>query len=126
MIRIMLVEDNPGMQETLKCLLSGHFAEAEIYVAATLEEAEQLAAAVDPQLIFMDINLPDGNGLHLARKLRAVHGDIPIAFLSNTDTPEYREAAKNVGGSHYLDKSQVSEQEILAVVQGLLDGGTLH
>lgn len=126
MIKIMLVEDNPAMQETLAGLIRQHFASAEVHVAATVAEAEVLASVVEPQLIFMDVGLPDGNGFTLAKRLRKVHGNIPVAFLSAADSPEYHQAARDVGASHYFNKAEVSDQEILGLVQGIVDRETLQ
>ena len=76
-----------------------------IHAAASKREAIAQIATVKPQLIFVDINLPDGNGLELVTWIRSISNSIAIIILSLHDEDEYVLAAMRAGASAYVNKS---------------------
>lgn len=98
---ILLIEDNSDiMKINSKALSMRGFSVLE---AATLARGEELLAKRSPDLIVLDIMLPDGDGLRFCKKLRGGSG-VPVLFLSalalNTEIIEGFEA----GGDDYLTK----------------------
>jgi DNA-binding NarL/FixJ family response regulator len=74
----------------------------EIIEAKNGKEGMEQAASFHPDLIFMDIRLPDESGLELTKKIKASWPDTTIIILTHYDFPEYREAASKHGANHFL------------------------
>lgn len=116
MFRTLIVEDSLAFRSSLSELL------CERFPCMSVEEAGDGAEAMDklchelPHLIFMDINLPDINGLDLARAIKARHDDVVIAVITAYDIPEYRDAAMESGASYFVPKSSATGAEIVALV----------
>ncbi len=119
-VKILLVEDNFPFRAFLKESLLGRFRSSKIEEAGDRDEALEKVETFHPQLIFMDIRLPTGNGLDLTRMIKKDHPDIKIIILTNYDLPEYRDAAFQAGASDYLNKGSVSFDQIAAVVESML------
>ncbi len=120
MFRILIVEDNPAYRESLRDILGEKCSNVVIEEAATGKEAMEKINLCCPNLIFMDIGLPDENGLQLTSKIKAEYPNVNIAMLTSHDGPEYREAAICYGASHFLSKGNVSREEIQNLVKSSL------
>lgn len=89
-----------------------------IRTAATCAEARALFAAAAPELMILDINLPDGDGFTLLRQLHA-KADVPALFLSARDADADRLLGLGLGADDYLTKPFLM-QELLLRVQRIL------
>ena len=94
---ILLVEDDRRITAALGIRLgaSGH----RLSHAADLDDAVEKMLAERPDVAVLDINLPDGNGLDLAarmRQLRATTG-VPLVFITASRDPRHRERAEGLG-----------------------------
>lgn len=118
-VKILLVEDNFPFRAFLRESLLGRFRSLKIEEAGDEDEALEKVKAFHPQLIFMDIRLPKGNGLDLTRTIKKDHPDIKVIILTNYDLPEYREAAFQAGASGYLNKGSATFEQIAAVVESM-------
>lgn len=115
--KILLVDDTPELLE----LLCEHLRAAgyrTIAVAANCAEARKAFAAQRPELMILDINLPDGDGFALFRQLRA-QADVPALFLSARDADADRLFGLGLGADDYLTKPFLM-QELLLRVQHIL------
>jgi len=92
----------------------------EIIEAAHGVEAFQKIDSHPPNLIFMDIQLPGGNGLELTRKIKADHPDIIVIILTSHEFPEYREAAIRYKADYFFSKSSITNDEIFTLVKSIL------
>jgi YesN/AraC family two-component response regulator len=121
MFRILVVEDNQAYRESLKNILDeGHFAGVIVEEAENGKEAMEKVDSFLPNLVFMDIRLPDESGLQLTEKIKAKYPNVDVVMLSSYDLPEYREAAIRYGASHYLTKGNVTRKEIQNLVSSSL------
>lgn len=120
MINVLIAEDNPPYRGMLHRLLSGRFPFMQITETADGADALHQALSRHYDLIFMDIRLPQGNGLDLTRAIKAVCVDSLVCVTTGFDLPEYREAAHRQGADRFLVKSDSSSDEIVAIVQSLL------
>lgn len=107
-LRILLAEDEPAVaasvEEQLRAL--GHEIVGE---AATGEEAVSLAAQTEPDVVVMDIVMPDGDGIEAARRI-AEQSPTPVVFLSGHFDEELLEGVVASGGLAYLLKPATSGQ----------------
>jgi len=90
--------------------------------AATSKEVLQKIKDFLPDLIFMDIKLPDGSGLQLTQEIKSTYPKIKIIILTNYDLPEYRDAALKHGANYFLCKSSSSSVEITKFVEHIVSG----
>jgi PAS domain S-box-containing protein len=116
--RILIVEDNDDGREALATLLRhrGH----DVLEASTAQEALDVAAARRPDVVFLDIGLPDHDGYAVAVALRASLGqDVPLVALTGYGQPADRERARGVGIDAHLLKP-VTPDQILETLGRLL------
>jgi len=117
--KVMLIEDDDGFRRSLASLLTFRFPGILLDEATTGTEALKKVESFLPDLIFMDIKLPDQNGLVITRGVKALHPEIHIIMLTSYDFPEYREAARASGAYGFLSKGSSTAEEIQALVEGL-------
>ena len=116
-IRILVVDDNTDLLRLLQEQLTdaGY---RHIQTVRSCAEAKRTFAADIPQLMILDINLPDGDGFSLFRALRG-KADIPALFLSARDADADRLFGLGLGADDYLTKPFLM-QELLLRVQHIL------
>ena len=115
--RVLLVDDQPELLE----LVSGSLRQAgykTVDTAAGCAEARACFAAHRPDVMILDINLPDGDGFSLFRELHR-QADIPALFLSARDADADRLFGLGLGADDYLTKPFLT-QELLLRLQGIL------
>jgi two-component system KDP operon response regulator KdpE len=116
MHQILVIEDDASIREVLRALLgSGGFRVVE---AATAARAEIEARAHKPDLLLVDLGLPDGDGLAVIRAVRA-WSPVPIIVLSARTMEDQKIAALDVGADDYITKP-FSAAELLARVRAAL------
>ncbi|POR03613.1 two-component system response regulator [Alkalispirochaeta sphaeroplastigenens] len=122
MARIIIVEDNRNIREAVSqyLQLEGHQVLEFPGVTGVLEAL----SSRQPDLIILDIMLPDGDGFLLAKRLRA-HSAVPLLFLSARDAESDRITGFELGADDYVVKP-FSNKELVLRVQALLRrGGSL-
>lgn len=113
MTTVLVVDDEPAIQRTLSAGLRARG--YEVRTAATGQEAVQAVAADPPDLVILDLGLPDIDGVQVCRRLR-VWTQIPIVVLS-AEASDYRKVlALDEGADDYLTKP-FSMPELLARVR---------
>lgn len=124
-IRLALVDDHSLVRDGIRALLSV------VPNVAVVGEAENGAQAIEmveqckPDLLLLDINLPDINGLVLTRKIRERHPSLRILVLSMHDSKEYVSESLRAGASGYVLKNSPS-REIVAAIEAIATGGTFY
>lgn len=114
---ILIVDDNPDLLRLL-CEQLGGAGYGRIRTADSCAAARKAFAARMPELVILDINLPDGDGFSLFRALRA-QADVPALFLSARDADADRLFGLGLGADDYLTKPFLM-QELLLRVQHIL------
>ena len=108
-------------EATILELLSGslRFAGFEVVTAASGAEALRVAAASAPDLVLLDVMMPDDDGFEVVRKMRACGPAVPVIFLSARDGVRERVAGLTLGGDDYVTKP-FSLEEVLARIRAVL------
>ena len=117
-MRLLLVDDHPLFMQSLKVLLNTSGYEV-IGLASTGVEALKQARLLRPDLILMDIDMPDCDGLAATRLIKAEMPHIKIVMLTVSASDEHLFEAVKSGASGYLLKSQSAERflELIAQVE---------
>lgn len=118
--RLLVVEDDPGIADLLSDALS--FAGFEVRTAATAGEALREVAASPPDLVVLDIMLPDADGFEVLRRIRGQGRELPVLFLSARDAVADRVAGLTLGAADYVVKP-FSMDEVLARIRAVLRRG---
>jgi len=99
-IRVLVVDDERSIRRFLKASLAGQFT---IFEASTGEEALAAVTSDRPDVIILDLGLPDMDGLEVTRRLRE-WSQIPIIIVSVREQEEEKIAALDAGADDYLTK----------------------
>lgn len=102
MDQILLIEDDMNLNQGLCRALKTD--ERQVISCRDLKSAEEQLACQMPTLILLDLNLPDGNGLHLLRQLRAKSARPPVILLTANDTDEDVVNGLEQGADDYITK----------------------
>jgi two-component system OmpR family response regulator len=117
--RVLVVEDEDNVRfVTVGALRLGGYTVAEV---DTGREALRAVHAADsaPDLVVLDVMLPDLDGFEVCRRIRAAGFDIPVLFLTARDATEDRVRGLTIGGDDYLIKP-FSVEELVARVRAIL------
>lgn len=111
-IRVLLIEDEEEVAELykIKLTLDGY----EVLVATGGQEGLDKALKENPELIFLDIKMPEMDGFEVLKKLRksSKTEGTPVIILSNFDEEDLIEKGLTLGANEYLIKSQFTPEAI--------------
>jgi two-component system OmpR family response regulator len=115
--RLLVVEDEPNIRELLATSL--RFAGFEVLTAANGAEAVKLATTESPDLVVLDVMLPDVDGFTVTRKIRETGRHVPIVFVTARDSTDDKIKGLTVGGDDYVTKP-FSLDEVVARIRAVL------
>jgi two-component system cell cycle response regulator DivK len=120
--RILVVDDNPGNLKLFTLLLSSP--RYDVQTASSAYRALDALGTMRPDLILLDLQLPDMDGLELTRKLKADPAlrEIPIVVVTAYAMKGDEERARAAGADHYISKP-VDKNVFRRVVAELVDEG---
>jgi two-component system OmpR family response regulator len=116
-VRVLVVDDEPDLAEVVSGVL--RYEGWQVRTASTRREATQAGRELQPDVVVLDVMLPDGDGLSVLRELRRDQPDVCVLFLTARDTVEDRIAGITAGGDDYVTKP-FSLEELVARLRGLL------
>ena len=119
-VKLMIADDHEVIRKGLAILLAG--SELEIVAeAGTGAETVKLAEQHRPDVILLDIRMPDGDGLATLEKLRAKVPDTAVVMLSTYDNPTYVARSVALGASDYVLKGS-SREDLISTLQAAATG----
>ena len=116
-IRVLLVDDEPALTNLVKMAL--HYEGWIVDVAHHGEEAVTKFDETDPDVLVLDIMLPDIDGMEILRRVREAQSYTPILFLTARDSVMDRVAGLTAGADDYMT-NPFSLEELVARLRGLL------
>ncbi|MBS4062111.1 MAG: response regulator transcription factor [Bacteroidetes bacterium] len=122
MTKILLADDHVVLRSGLKLLLESQPDLQVVGEASSGLEALNLAGQLQPDLILLDLSMPNLGGLDALPTLRKTAPAAKILILTMHDDPQYLRTALKLGASGYVLK-KAADQELLAAVQSVLRGG---
>jgi two-component system OmpR family response regulator len=115
--RLLVVDDEPTIVSLLSASL--RFVGFDVRTAATGAEALRVAAEFKPELLVLDVMLPDYDGFEVVRRLRADGRHLPVLFLTARDGVQDKITGLTVGGDDYVTKP-FSLEEVVARIKAVL------
>lgn len=122
-INILIADDHDQVHQQVKFLLSSEENFQLIGAAKTGQEALQMARALRPDMVLMDIRMPGMNGIEAACQLKTEMPKLKVLFLTNYDLEIYRDVAKACGASAYILKGSMFNSLIPAIQEISKTGG---
>jgi DNA-binding NarL/FixJ family response regulator len=123
-VRILVVDDHDLVRRGLRALLEGQDGLEVVGEAAT---AGMALVAVDehrPDVVLLDVLLPDGSGIDVCRRLRERHPDVRVLFLTSSDDEQVLFDAIVAGAAGFLLK-QSADTDVVSAVRQVAAGGSL-
>jgi len=115
--RVLVVDDEPNIRELVQVALKFHG--CTVTTSSTGMDALALADAAAPDIIVLDVMLPDIDGFEVCRRLRASANDVPVIFLTARDTTSDTVTGLTLGGDDYITKP-FSVEALVARVRAVL------
>lgn len=120
MFKIMIVDDHKSFREVIKECLRDEWPSLLLEEAENVKDAMKKVEWFHPDLIFMDLRLPDGSGLALTKKIKADHPNTQVVVLTAYGTPEFENYAAECGAFRFLSKDRVTKKDFLVLLNSLV------
>ncbi|MET8862876.1 response regulator transcription factor [Nonomuraea sp. NPDC004580] len=123
-IRVLLAEDQVLVRDSLKVLIDATAGLVTVGEAGTGAEAVRLARRLRPDVVLMDIRMPDMDGIEATSRICAHPDGVRVLILTTFDLDEYVYGALRAGASGFLVKNATAE-ELLAAIRVVAAGEAL-
>jgi putative two-component system response regulator len=118
--RILIVDDNPDDVSMLETFLDGEA--SSIRAETRSKHAEAAIAEFDPDIVLLDLHMPEPDGMEILRRIRSVDqhaGFLPVIVITGEDNAAARNSALILGADDFLSKP-LDRQEVVLRVRNLL------
>lgn len=113
-IKLLIADDHEVVRAGLKTLLAGTDIKI-VAEASTGEQAVRLALKHDPDVVLMDIRMPEGDGLNALGRIKLDRPNMPVLILSTYDNPTYVARAVALGANGFLLKGTTKDKLLEAI-----------
>jgi DNA-binding NarL/FixJ family response regulator len=123
-VRVLIIDDDDLMRAGLKAVLSS---DSEIEVVGEASDGRNATAhvrALEPDLVLMDIRMPDLDGIAATREVLAVSPGVRVVILTTFEQDDYIFGALNAGASGFLLK-RTAPEELIAAIHTVASGDSL-
>jgi DNA-binding NarL/FixJ family response regulator len=118
---ILIVEDHDALRDSLRNWLTSIFQDCVFLQAKTGEEALELCHAHLPEIVLMDIMLPEMSGIETTRRIKGAVPDAHVVMLSIYEDSAYKTDATAAGAVAYISKRKMGT-ELVPFITKLLSG----
>lgn len=98
---VLVIDDEPIILETFKAIFNNHF---RVLTALTGRQALEIINKTSIDLIFLDINIPDMNGIEILRGMKESNKNIPVIMVTASENADIQLQAKRLGIQGYISK----------------------
>jgi two-component system, NarL family, response regulator DevR len=123
-IRLLLVDDHKVVRVGLRTLLDATDRTQVIGEAGTMESAITEAARLKPDIVLMDVRLPDGSGIEACREIRTARPETRVLFLTSFADDDAVLATMFAGADGYLLK-EIDEEGLIRAIETVASGQSI-
>jgi len=123
-IRLLIVDDHKVVRLGLHTLMSRHNGIEVVGEAGTSAAAVEQTSSLKPDVVLMDVRLPDGNGFEACRQIRRVQPDTRVLFLTSFADEEVVLESIDAGGDGYLLK-EIDEDNLVQAIRNVAAGKSI-
>ena len=115
-VSVLIVDDHPAFRSFARTLLGG---EGFVVVGEAGDGAEALAAArrLRPDVVLLDVQLPDSNGFEVAERIAEAPDPPQVVLISTRDASAYRRRLETTPARGFIAKDELSGQALAALVE---------
>ena len=122
---LMLVDDHPMVLAGLRSVLHGHEGLEVVGEASTAADAVTMALKTKPDVVLMDLRLPDGSGVDACREILSALPQARVLFLTSYAEDVARVSTVLAGAAGFLLK-EIAHEELVRAIHAAAQGRTLH
>jgi len=112
---IVIVDDHPSFRAAARFMLEADGFQV-VAVAVDGESGVREALRTSPEIVLLDVSLPDIDGFEVASRLRAAGASSAIVFTSSRDGSDFGSLIADAGGSGFIPKAELSGDALRALV----------
>ncbi len=121
-VRVLVVDDHPVVRFGLRKLIEGSWPGAIVDEAGSLASARAQARSEAPDVITLDLSLPDAEGLEALSQMLRVVPDVPILVVSQVQESTHSQRVMQMGAAGCLSKDRTGD-ELIVAIRRILQGG---
>ncbi len=121
--KILIVDDHADFRTAVIKHLKSQVNDMDVFEASTGEMGVTKASCVKPDIVLMDINLPNITGFEAARRIKEDHPTCEIIILTVFDVPVFKHAANKIKAKEFIGKSEIYDRLLPAITRCLENKG---
>lgn len=114
--KVLIVDDEPSIRDSLQLLLKHNF---DVTTAPDGQAALDLMGALSPDLVLLDLIMPNLGGMDTLRRIKELHHDVPVIMLTGSSTVKTAVQAMKIGAKDYVNKPFDVEELTSIIVRTL-------
>ena len=119
--RVLIIDDHADFRAIVKDYLNRDGLDLEIFEASTAEMGVVKASCVKPDIVLMDINLPNANGLAATKLIKEDVSNCDVIILTMFEIEAFKQAAQKIKVAAFIGKSDIYDLLLPAVKKCLAD-----
>jgi len=120
MVHILIIEDHQEFRTTARRFLEKQSAGVEVVEAADAQSGIRLALDMKPEIVLMDVELPDMSGIEAAAKIKAVLANTTIIVLTNFEVDRFKRLYDNKNIADFIGKDEIYAKLLPAIRKTIL------
>lgn len=118
--KLLIVDDNNEFRKMVIAYIESQNLGLQIFEANTGEMGVAKASFVDPDIVLMDINLPNANGLVSAKHIKNDHPNCDLIILTMFNVEAFKHEAKKIDVTDFVGKTEIYER-LIPILKDCLD-----
>ena len=119
MVKAVIIEGRTPFRQTLENIFYSRFPSVDTRTVEDGKQAIETFESFLPDLILVNVELPNENGLELSRRIKSLYPHVILILLASHDSPEYRKAACASGADYFITKESALDDYIVLMKEAL-------